>query len=75
MKQDLDAAAPLLENDQPDAYQSKFKRKNRQDAFGTGITNFNTNLNLDKFYQKDEKLEKIEKEKNLFLQKVYLHIL
>jgi FtsH-binding integral membrane protein len=75
MKQDLDAAAPLLENDQPDADQSKFKRKNRQDAFGTGITNFNTNLNLDKFYQKDEKLEKIEKEKNRFLPKVYLHIL
>ena len=72
MKKDLEATAPLLENYQPNANQPKFKRKNRQSAFGTGITNFNTNLNLDKYYEKDEK---VEKEKNYFLPKVYLHIL
>ena len=72
MKKDLEATAPLLENYQPNSNQPKFKRKNRQSAFGTGITNFNTNLNLDKYYEKDEK---VEKEKNYFLPKVYLHIL
>ena len=72
MKKDLEATAPLLENYQSNSNQPKFKRKNRQSAFGTGITNFNTNLNLDKYYEKDEK---VEKEKNYFLPKVYLHIL
>ena len=74
MKKDLEAAAPLLENYPPNSKQSRFKRKERPNSFGTGIINPVTNLNLDKYYEKESD-GKSEKEKNHFLSKVYLHIL
>ena len=75
MKKDLEAAAPLLENYTPNSVPSKFKRKERLTNFGTGIINPVSNLNLNKYYEKDKIDEKLEKEQNHFLTKVYLHIL
>ena len=75
MKKDLEAAAPLLENYTPNSVPSKFKRKERLTSFGTGIINPVSNLNLNKYYEKDKIDEKLEKEQNHFLTKVYLHIL
>ena len=79
MKKDLDAdadaAAPLLGNYIPNSVPSKFKRKGRQNYLGTGVINPVSNLNLEKYYEVEKIDEKLEKEKNHFLSKVYLHIL
>lgn len=69
MKMDLEAAEPLLNNNNNE----KFRRDTRSKVYETRIEVSKPNLNLKKLYE--EKDQKEEKEENKFVFKVYLHVL
>ena len=72
MKMDLEAAEPLLNNNNNE----KFIREVRTKGYSTRVELAKPNLNLKKLYDdKNQKDEKEEKEENKFVFKVYLHIL